>query len=169
MEYSNKSIYRMLKEHYKEMYPSDKKKYSAENIANEVHISPDRLRDIGKNAIVPNPDEVVALAKFFKRPRLCAAYCHHDCHIGQYLDMPERDALKDANLSEIVLNLLFSLNKIKKLSEAGIDQRLIDISHDGVITEDERPDFDKLKDTLKELSDVYQALSLWDMEESLKE
>lgn len=116
------------------------------------YVSPDRIEKIESEKSLPHPDEVLIMAKAYKAPNLCNYYCSHECPIGQQY-VPEVQ-IKD--LSQITLEMLNSLNSVEKAKE-----RIIEITVDGKITEDEASDFIKIKENLDEISHSVDSLSLW--------
>ncbi|MFR4009402.1 MAG: XRE family transcriptional regulator, partial [Christensenellales bacterium] len=103
-------------------------------------ISPERIEKIENERSLPHPDEVLLMAEKYKQPRLCNYYCAHQCPIGrQYV--PEIE-MKD--LSQIVLEMLASLNSMSKQKE-----RLIEITVDGKISGDELKDFIGIQEELE--------------------
>lgn len=116
------------------------------------YVSPDRIEKIESEKSLPHPDEVLVMAKAYKAPNLCNYYCSHECPIGQQY-VPEVQ-MKD--LSQITLEMLNSLNSVEKAKE-----RIIEITVDGKITEDEIADFIKIKENLDEISHSVDSLSLW--------
>ena len=64
--------------------------------------------------------------------------------------------IKIKDLSQIVLEMLASLNTVKKRQE-----RLIEITADGVIDEDEIDDYIRIQDDLEKISITVQSLQLW--------
>ena len=114
-------------------------------------ISPDRIDRIERGT-EPHPDEVLRMAECYKRPELCNDYCTHACRIGQEL-IPEVQA-KD--LAIIVLELLNTLNTLDKEKN-----RLIEITADGTITEDEYHDFALIQKQLESISMSVDSLKLW--------
>lgn len=116
-------------------------------------ISESRIEKIEDNS-VPAPDEAIAMAEAYKKPLLSNYYCTHDCVIGKdYMPVP---VLKDQNLSRIVLELLSSLNAVDKQKE-----KLIEISADEVIEDNELADFRSIKKNLDEISEAVSSLQLW--------
>ncbi len=115
-------------------------------------ISESRLEKIetGKTAIYP--EDVVEMSRAYKIPELCNYYCTHECRIGQET-VPE---VKSASLSEIVLGMLSALNSLDNQKN-----RLIDITADGIISDDELPDFVKIQKELEQIDLTVQSLKLW--------
>ncbi len=115
-------------------------------------ISADRIEKIESEKSIPHPDEILAMADCYKNPSLCNYYCSHECPIGQEY-VPE---VKIKELSQITLELLASLNSLEKEKT-----RLIEITVDGVISDDEMKDFEKIQEQLSEISLVIDTLQLW--------
>lgn len=115
-------------------------------------ISADRIEKIESEKSIPHPDEILAMADCYKNPSLCNYYCSHECPIGQEY-VPE---VKIKELSQITLELLASLNSLEKEKT-----RLIEITVDGVISDDEMKDFEKIQEQLSEVSLVIDTLQLW--------
>ena len=115
-------------------------------------ISPERIERIENEKSTPNPDEVLQMADKYKVPRLCNYYCSHQCPIGQEY-VPE---VKVKDLSQIVLEMLASLNSMNKKRE-----RLIEITADGSISDDEIEDFIYIQEELERISVTVETLQLW--------
>ena len=115
-------------------------------------ISPDRIEKIESEKSLPHPDEMLVMADAYKMPELCNYFCSHECPIGQKY-IPE---VKAKDLSQIVLELLSGLNAISKEKD-----RMVDISVDGEITEDEYEDFKRIRSQLNSISMCSSALQLW--------
>ena len=114
-------------------------------------ISASRIEKIESDKTLPHPDEVMAMAKCYKMPSMCNHYCSNVCQIG-IKNVPEIQA-KD--LSQITLNILASLNALDQEKS-----RLIDITVDGIISEDEKEDFERIKSELSQISMAVDSLSL---------
>ena len=115
-------------------------------------IPPERIERIESGKFTAHPDEVIMMAEKYRSPELCNYYCANECEIGrQYV--PE---ITIRDLSQIVLEMLASLNSVKKRQE-----RLIEITADGVIEEDEVGDFIKIQEELEKISITVETLQLW--------
>ena len=115
-------------------------------------ISPERIEKIENERSLPHPDEVLLMADKYKQPSLCNYYCANQCPIGQQY-VPE---IKVKDLSQIVLEMLASLNSMNKQRE-----RLIEITVDGRITGDELEDFLFIQEELERISIAVETLQLW--------
>lgn len=116
------------------------------------YISESKIEKIEYDKTLPHPDEVLAMAKCYKNPSLCNYYCSHECPIGQEY-IPE---VSFKELSQITLEMLASLNALEKEKN-----RLIEITVDGVISEDELSDFKKIQSQLAQISLAIDSLQLW--------
>ena len=115
-------------------------------------ISPERLEKIENERSDPHPDEVLLMSQKYKKPSLCNYYCANECPIGQQY-VPE---IKIKDLSQIVLEMLASLNAMNKRKE-----RLIEITADGTISGDELEDFIFIQEELERISITVETLQLW--------
>lgn len=113
---------------------------------------PERIEKIESEKSLPHPDEVLLMSEAYKLPNLCNHYCANECPIGkQYV--PE---IKIKDLSQIVLEMLASLNSMHKKQE-----RLIEITADGRIEGDEIKDFIHIQEELEKISITVETLQLW--------
>ena len=115
-------------------------------------ISESKIEKIEYEKVLPHPDEVLAMAKCYKNPSLCNYYCSHECPIGQEY-VPE---VTFKELSQITLEMLASLNSLEKEKN-----RLIEITVDGLISDDELQDFKKIQSQLSQISLAIDSLQLW--------
>lgn len=140
----NKNIYQVSRE---------EAGYTRESAAELLEfISSDRIEKIESERSLPHPDEILAMADCYKNPSLCNYYCSHECPIGQEY-VPE---VQFKELSQITLEMLASLNALDKEKN-----RLIEITVDGQITEDEMKDFEKIQEQLSQISMAIDSLQLW--------
>ena len=115
-------------------------------------ITPERIEKIENERSLPHPDEVLVMAEKYKQPSLCNYYCANQCPIGrQYV--PE---VKLKDLSQIVLELLASLNAVSKQKD-----RLIEITVDGEISDDQIEDFVSIQEELERISVAAETLQFW--------
>ena len=139
----NKNIYQISRENME---------YSRDTAAEKMgFMSSDRIEKIENEKSLPHPEEVLAMAGCYKNPSLCNYFCSHECPIGiEYV--PE---IKEKALSQITLEMLATLNKLVREKD-----RLIEITVDGELSEDELPDFLKIKEELKEMAMAIDSLNL---------
>ena len=115
-------------------------------------ISADRIEKIESEKTLPHPEEILAMADCYKAPSLCNYFCSHECPIGQEY-VPE---IKAKELSQITLEMLAALNNLAKRKE-----RLVEITVDVEITEDEISDFVVIQEELDKMSLIIDSLNLW--------
>lgn len=115
-------------------------------------IPPERIEKIENERSEPHPEEVLIMADKYKSPDLCNYYCSNQCPIGkQYV--PE---IKINDLSQIVLKMIASLNSVQDNQK-----RLIEITADGVIEDEEISDFICIQEELEKISITVETLQLW--------
>ena len=141
---ANKNIYQMSREEMD---------YTREAAAEKLgFISSDRIEKIENERTLPHPEEVLAMSDCYKAPSLCNYFCSHECPIGKEY-VPE---IKVKELSQITLEMLATLNKLAHEKE-----RLIEITVDGELSQDEMPDFLKIKEELGKMALAIDSLNLW--------
>lgn len=140
----NKNIYQITREGLK----------LSREAASELleSIPPERIEKIENERSLPHPDEVLVMSDKYMQPSLCNYYCANQCPIGQEY-VPE---IKVKNLSQIVLEMLASLNSVSKQKD-----RLIEITADGKISGDELEDFIFIQEELERISITVETLQLW--------
>ena len=146
---------RLSKKENKTVYQTSREAlgYSREK-AGEIlgWITPERIERIENEKSTPHPDEVLEMSIAYKNPNICNHYCANECPIGQQY-VPE---IKIQDLCRIVLEMLSSLNAVSKKKE-----RLIEITADGRISEDEIRDFINIQEELEKISITVETLQLW--------
>ena len=115
-------------------------------------ISPERLERIETGKYTAYPWEVMTMSEKYQDPQLCNYFCANECEIGKHY-VPE---VRNRELSQIVLEMLASLNTLKARQE-----RLIEITADGRIEADEVGDFVSIQNELEKISVAVEALQLW--------
>ena len=119
---------------------------SREGASEELGIDRSRLARIELGSKNPFPDEVLMMSDIYNAPELKSYYCKNMCPLGK--DFPE---IRVEALDRISIKALSSFRKISAL----------DITEDGVITEDEKEDLNKIIKTLDELNKITQSLKIW--------
>ncbi len=140
----NKNIYHISRE---------KMGYSRAAAAEKLqYISEDRIERIENEKTVPHPEEVLAMADCYKNPSLCNYFCSQECPIGQEY-VP---AVEAKELSQITLEVIATLNKLEKEKN-----RLVEITVDGEISDDEMQDFLAIQKELDKMALTIDSLNLW--------
>lgn len=104
----------------------------------------------GKTSI--HPEDVVLMAKCYKKPGLCNYYCSNECPIGKE-SIPD---IEFKELGQIAIETLNALNKMNKEKD-----RLLEIAEDGTIGPEEKSDFLIIKSTLDKIFLSVRSLQLW--------
>lgn len=117
-----------------------------------IYVSAERIEKIESEKSLPHPDEVLAMQEAYKVSTLCNYFCSHQCPIGEKY-VPE---IKFKDLSQITLETLASLNALEEAKN-----RFIEITVDGVITEEEAKDFVAIQNELNKISSTIESLKLW--------
>ena len=143
---ANKNIYQVLREELG---------WSREEAESRMDglITADRIAKIESNKSQPYPMEVLNMSEVYGQPALCNYYCTNECEIGAKY-VPE--VKLNTNLSQIVLEILNSLNSLQKGRE-----RLIEITVDGMIEDNEIQDFIAIQKELDNISVTVNALKIW--------
>ena len=115
-------------------------------------LPPERIEKIENERIIPHPEDILSMAKGYKAPHLCNHYCANQCPIGQEY-VPE---VKVKDLSQIVLEMLAYLNSMQDKKD-----RLVEITYDGKIDNDEIDDFIYIQRELEKISVAVESLQLW--------
>ncbi|WP_026507741.1 helix-turn-helix domain-containing protein [Butyrivibrio sp. MC2013] len=115
-------------------------------------ISDDRIEKIENEKVLPHPDEILIMADKYKAPELKNYFCTHHCELGRK-SVPE---IKMKDLAQITLEMLASLNLATKDKD-----RLIEITADGKVDDDEIKDFAKIQITLEQTVIAAESLKLW--------
>ena len=108
---------------------------SREGAAELLNCSVSSLTDyeLGITKVIP-VDKVVLMSDLYNAPELKAWYCSNECPIGKSFPMPS------AELSTIERTTMKLLKQLKVDEVQKVKETLIDITEDGVITEDEKVD-----------------------------
>lgn len=141
---ANKNIYHVTRENL------DLTREKASEILKGL--PPERIEKIENERIIPHPEDILAMAKGYKAPYLCNHYCSKQCPIGQEY-VPE---IKAKDLSQIVLEMLAYLNSMESKKD-----RLVEITYDGKIDNNEIDDFIYIQRELEKISIAVESLQLW--------
>lgn len=124
---------------------------SREGAAEIMAIERGRMYRIEKGNTYPYPEEVRLMADLYNAPELENHYCTEMCALGR--NMPKVDP---GDLDRISLRAVSTFRKIETAREL-----LLDITEDGIVSEDEKPDLRKVMETLEELETITQSLKIW--------
>ena len=124
---------------------------SREGAADIMSIDRGRLYRIESGIANPYPEEIRLMADLYNAPELENYYCTNICPLGG--EMPKADL---ADLDRISIRALSTFRKIGETKDL-----LLDITEDGIISEDEKGDLNKVLENLEELEQIAQSLKLW--------
>nr|WP_297884087.1 XRE family transcriptional regulator [uncultured Blautia sp.] len=130
---------------------------SREGAAEELGIDRTRLARIELGSTIPYQEEVLLMADCYRAPELKGNYCREMCPLGK--NMPK---IENEGLDRISLRMLSSFRKINEAKET-----LLDITTDGVISDEEKPELEEIIRTLDEVNEITQNLKNW-IERNLK-
>ena len=117
-----------------------------------VTISPEKLEKIENEKQDPTPADIMELAQAYQDPAIPNYYCAHKCRIGQCY-IPE---VEFKELEKTVLQMIASLNAMHAMQE-----RLIAISADGKIDDNEIKDFITIQKELDRIALAAASMQLW--------
>lgn len=124
---------------------------SREGAAEELGIDRTRLARIELGSTIPYQEEVLLMADCYRAPELKGNYCREMCPLGK--NMPK---IENEGLDRISLRMLSSFRKINEAKET-----LLDITTDGVISDEEKPELEEIIRTLDEVNEITQNLKNW--------
>jgi hypothetical protein len=132
---------------------------SREGAAELLGLSQSSLADyeLGLTKVVP-VDKVALMIDLYNAPELRNFYCTNVCPLGA--GCIQKIELKD--LDRITIQVLSAFQAVE-----GIKEALIEITADGKISEEEKPELVKILTQLDKLSTNSQELKLW-VEKNLK-
>ena len=114
--------------------------------------SPERIEKIENGRTQIQPEDVMLLAEYYKKPSLRNYYCVNECPIGQVHALrPE-----PKELGQIAVETLNALNRMNRSKE-----RLLEIVEDGQVRPDEYEDFVEIKRVLDKIALSVANLQLW--------
>lgn len=118
----------------------------------ELHIANSTLERYETDKIIPPPGVVDSMAELYGQKELTAVYCSEICPIGKkYAYHVER--------KDLALSVLGLLKEDKDFDL--VRDRLIAIASDGVITENEIPEFRRILGELMDIEQRIETIKLW--------
>ncbi len=139
----NKSLYQLVREELG---------LSREKVSELTNLPPERIERCETGKVYLQPSDVLELSTCYNKPELCNYYCNKECPIGQKY-VPE---IKAEGVESTILKLVSSLNAVSKNKD-----RLIEITEDGSISNDEIEDFISIQESLEKISITVETLQLW--------
>lgn len=125
---------------------------SREGASELLGIDRTRLARIELGSITPYPEEVLMMSDTYNAPELNNYYCTHICPLGNKTVAP----------GELVELDRLTIKIIAALGEADyIPQTLIKVVEDGIITEDEKPQIERILASLQKISEATTETRIW--------
>lgn len=121
--------------------------------ASDGLLSESKIEKIESGTTYPHPEDIVLMAEIYNKPELCNYFCTNECQIGKKY-VPEVETIHD--LPQITMELLSNLNALSRDRD-----RIIDITADGHVSDEEREDFELFRKHLAEMSLAIETLKLW--------
>lgn len=132
----------------------DDRLFSRDGAAERLGMSVSAVADaeLGLSKCMP-VDKAVLMADLYNAPQLLNHYCLHECPIGC------RHSLSDEmfDIDRVTVKILKNL-KVDRMNE--LKDKLLDIAEDGVISEDEKPDFREILNYLDGLAKTISELKI---------
>lgn len=130
---------------------------SREKAAMQLGIERSRLARIELNKIEPYAEEVRIMAREYQAPYLCEDFCNNVCPIGMERLLGEKKAkIRPDSLERLSLQFLSSAQSIDDISK-----KLVNISKDGKVTEDEYESLHNVLQALDEISDNIRSIKAY--------
>ena len=106
--------------------------------------------ELGITKCIP-PDNILRMADLYRAPELKNLYCREMCPLGEHVPV-----LEVTDLDRITVRDMETLRKAEETKDL-----LLNITEDGVISEDEKPSLKRVLETLDEISTIAQSLKAW--------
>jgi hypothetical protein len=123
---------------------TDEKLLTRNSAAEAMNISEDAIKDteLGIEKCMP-VDKAVLFSKTYNAPQLLNHYCIHDCPIGK--TQPISDEVVPIEKVTVKLMKLLNVNRLREIQNTLLDIATVS---DGNITDDNRPELEKIMDYL---------------------
>ncbi len=142
----NKSIYQLAREE------ANKTRADVDSFTDGL-LSASRIEKIENGTLSAHPEDILQMAECYNKPELCNYYCTTECMIGRKY-VPQVETIHD--LPQITMEILSDLNALNRFKE-----KIIDITADGKVSDDESKDFEHFCQSLSEMSLAIESLKLW--------
>lgn len=120
---------------------------SREQASDLLGIERSRLARIELDKVQPYPEEILIMSRVYQAPYLCEDYCHNVCPIGVDRLIGEKiREVKPDSLERLSLRFISSAHSVDDIS-----RRLVEISKDGQVRDEEFDSFRKVLQSMDEL------------------
>lgn len=124
---------------------------SREGAADIMSIDRGRLYRIESGIANPYPEEAHLMADLYNAPELRNYYCTEICPLGCEIT---KASVED--LDRITIRAISAFRRLNETKEL-----LLDITEDGIVSDNERQDMNKVLENLEELEGIAQSLKIW--------
>ena len=124
---------------------------SLDSAQDVLHIDRLRLLKIENGQKCPEPEDIVSMSEAYDAPELRNYYCSKECPIGC-----SAEPLIYEDLDKISVRLMSALHYLENAED-----KIYSILEDGKVTENERPEFEGILDTLEKIAYSANSLQLW--------
>ena len=122
---------------------------SREKAALQLRIERSRLARIELDKIEPYAEELLIMSMAYNAPYLCLDFCNNTCPIGMERALGKnRKIISNDSLERLSLRFLSSVQSIDDISK-----KLVNISKDGKVTEEEYESFHMVLRAMDDLSE----------------
>ena len=116
-----------------------------------LHIDRLRLLKIENGQKCPEPEDIMSMSEAYDAPELRNYYCSKECPIGC-----SSEPLIYDDLDKISVRLMSALHFLENAED-----KIYSILEDGKVTENERPEFENILNTLEKIAYSARSLQLW--------
>lgn len=124
---------------------------SRDGAAEQLGYSPSTLAGWELGTDRPSPEAILLMSDLYHSPEIRNHYCRNECPLGCDLPKVELD-----DLDRITVKALATFRNIEAQKE-----KLLDITADGIISENERADLERIIHVMDELVTVAFNLKAW--------
>lgn len=125
--------------------------HSREGAAEQLGYSPSTLAGWELGTDRPSPEAALLMSDLYHAPEIVNHYCREVCPLGH--DIPKIDI---DSLDRIAIKALSVFRHIE-----GAKEKLLDITEDGIITQDEQPELEHILNCLDEVTHIAMNLKAW--------
>ena len=129
--------------------------FTQEGAAERIGVSVESLRAYETDQRIPPNDIVAYMADCYHAPHLALQHLHGTNELARRV-IP---AIEQRDLLQVSIRIY---NRIKRLEGTGTIDRLMQIAEDGIVDEDERPDFEAIQAELRALMQSAMELTVFE-------
>ena len=153
---ANKNIYYLARIEAASVEPQ----FSSRDTASQcLGIERSRLARIELDRVQPYPEEILIMAQQYKAPYLCDDFCKNVCAIGVNRLLGKKiRSMKQDSFERLSLRFISNAHSVEETS-----RRLVEISKDGQVTEEEYESFRNVLASMEELTESIREIKAFIM------